>query len=58
MLAKVAYQFGVQHVPRKLVVIGYCYKQNPMMDKIIEAIGLSVEQVDAPFEPENIQHVG
>lgn len=58
LLAKVAYQFGVQHVPVQIGCHWLRYKQNPMMNKIIETIGLSVEQVDAPFEPENIQHVG
>lgn len=55
LLAKVVYQFGIRHVP---VQIGYHwlrYKHNQIIDEMLKTIGLTVEQADAPFEPEQLQ---
>jgi urease accessory protein len=56
LLAKVAYQLGVQRVPVQIGCHWLRYKHNPLVNEIVTAIGLDVEQVDAPFEPENIQY--
>lgn len=55
LLAKVVYQFGLRHVPVQLGCHWLRYKHNIVMDEMIKSVGLSVEQADAPFEPEHLQ---
>jgi len=56
LLAKMAYQLGARHFPVQIGCHWLRYKPHPVIDELIKTHGLPVEQLNAPFEPENIQN--
>ena len=52
MLARAAYHLGNRHVPLQVLPGVLRYQTDYVLDDMIKQLGLSVMQVEAPFQPE------
>lgn len=52
MLMRASYHLGNRHVPLQVTQDYLCYTHDHVLDEMVVGLGLSVECVKAPFEPE------
>jgi len=52
MLARACYHLGNRHVPLQITKNYLCYTHDHVLDEMIIGLGLKVECINAPFEPE------
>lgn len=52
MLARACYHLGNRHVPLQITKDYLCYTHDHVLDEMVMGLGLNVECVTAPFEPE------
>jgi len=57
-LARAAYHLGNRHVPVQVGEGWLRYLHDHVLDAMIEGLGLTVEAIDAPFEPEAGAYAG
>lgn len=53
LLARAAYHLGNRHVPVQVDADALAYLHDHVLDDMLEHLGLTVEAVSAPFEPES-----
>ena len=52
MLMRASYHLGNRHVPLQITKDYLCYTHDHVLDEMVRGLGLEVECVMAPFEPE------
>lgn len=52
MLMRASYHLGNRHVPLQITENYLCYTHDHVLDEMVKGLGLQVECVMAPFEPE------
>lgn len=52
MLARACYHLGNRHVPLQITKGYLCYAHDHVLDEMVTGLGLDIECVNAPFEPE------
>lgn len=52
MLARASYHLGNRHVPLQITKEYLCYTHDHVLDEMVIGLGLHVECITAPFEPE------
>jgi urease accessory protein len=58
LLARAAYHLGNRHVPLQLDGGRLRYRHDHVLDQMLVSLGLTLEQVEAPFEPEGGAYQG
>lgn len=52
LLARAAYHLGNRHIPLQIEAGRIAYRRDPVLDHLIEDLGLTVQHLVSPFEPE------
>ncbi|WP_370980629.1 urease accessory protein UreE [Agaribacterium sp. ZY112] len=52
-LLRAAYHLGNRHVPLQVRLNFLRYQEDYVLDDMVKGLGLTVEHIEAPFEPEN-----
>ncbi len=52
LLARACYHLGNRHVPLHIEVGRVCYQHDHVLDEMSRGLGLTVQVIEAPFEPE------
>ncbi|MBF0219377.1 MAG: urease accessory protein UreE [Gammaproteobacteria bacterium] len=52
LLARVCYHLGNRHVSIQIDSGGVSYPHDPVLDAMVQGLGLTVVTIEAPFEPE------
>lgn len=52
MLMRASYHLGNRHVPLQITKEYLCYTHDHVLDEMVKGLGLQVECIMAPFEPE------
>ena len=53
LLAKACYHLGNRHVPLQVERDWISYQHDHVLDQMVQGLGLKVEVISAPFEPED-----
>ena len=53
LLTKVAYHLGNRHVPLQIKAGSLSYQHDHVLDAMVEGLGIKVQCVKKPFQPEN-----
>jgi len=53
LLARACYHLGNRHVPLQIEAEQICYLHDHVLDDMLRGLGLVVQVLDAPFEPES-----
>lgn len=57
-LLKAAYHLGNRHVPLQVELNFLRFQQDHVLDEMVIGLGLNVEHINAPFQPENGAYSG
>ena len=52
LLLRAAYHLGNRHVPLAVTPEALCYQSDHVLDEMVTGLGLTVETVNLPFQPE------
>ena len=52
LLARAAYHLGNRHIALEIASGRLCYLHDPVLDELVQQLGLTVSIEQAPFEPE------
>jgi urease accessory protein len=58
LLARACYHLGNRHVPLQIEPTGLRYQRDHVLDAMLRGMGLTVEAIDAPFQPEPGAYAG